>query len=118
MECKSLRDSGSEIRKYNVAYFAASVDPAETNREFAESLSLDYPILSDPEKTVALAYGVLNDAGSYARRWTFYIGEDGRILKIDKEVKPATSGADLVRNLQTLGFPKQDSSKEGSHSGP
>ena len=104
MECKSLRDSGNEIRQYDVAYFAASVDPLETNKKFAESLDLDYPILSDPDKTVAKAYGVLNDSGSYALRWTFYIGAEGTILKIDREVNPATSGADLVNNLKKLGF--------------
>jgi peroxiredoxin Q/BCP len=104
MECKSLRDSGNDIRQYNVAYFAASVDPAETNKKFAESLNLDYPILSDADKRVAAAYGVLNGSGSYARRWTFYISQEGTILKIDREVKPATSGADLVSNLKALGF--------------
>ena len=107
MECKSLRDSGSEIRSFDVAYFAASVDTAETNRKFAESLSLDYPILSDPGKVVASAYGVLNDSGQYALRWTFYIGKEGKIEKIDREVNPATSGADLVSNLQELGYLKK-----------
>ena len=107
MECKSLRDSGSEIRRYEVAYFAASVDTVEKNTEFAKSLDLDYPILSDPEKSVASAYGVLNDSGQYARRWTFYINREGKIDKIDKEVKPATSGADLVSNLEALGVPKR-----------
>jgi peroxiredoxin Q/BCP len=107
MECKSLRDSGSEIRRFQVAYFAVSVDTVETNRKFAESLNLNYPILSDPEKTVASAYGVLNDSGQYARRWTFYISKEGRIEKIDREVKPATSGQDLVANLETLGYSKK-----------
>src|SRR5262245_6535185 len=37
-ECKSMRETGGEIRKYDVAYFTASVDPAETNKKFAESL--------------------------------------------------------------------------------
>jgi len=74
-------------------------------------LNLDYPILSDPGKEVAAAYGVLNDSGQYARRWTFYIGPDGKILKIDREVKPATSGADLVSSLESLGYSRKTSSK-------
>ncbi len=40
------------LRTFDVAYFAASVDDAETNKKFAESLELDYPILSDPDKKV------------------------------------------------------------------
>ena len=89
-----------------MAYFAASVDPADKNREFAESLSLDYPILSDPAKETARAYGVLADAG-YASRVTFYIGKDGKILHIDREVKPGQAGADVVARLATLGVPKR-----------
>jgi peroxiredoxin Q/BCP len=46
-----------------VAYFAASIDKPETNRKFAQSLELDYPILSDPGKQVARAYGVLRAMG-------------------------------------------------------
>jgi peroxiredoxin Q/BCP len=92
------------LKPYEIAYFAASVDDAETNKKFAESLSLNYPILSDTEKSVSKAYGVLNDAGTHARRWTFYISMDGKIAKIDQAVKPATSGADLVSTLKELGL--------------
>ena len=72
-----------------MAYFTASVDPPDVNKKFAESLELDYPILSDPGKEVARAYGVVSGERTVAMRWTFYIGKDGKILYIDKEVKPA-----------------------------
>jgi len=49
-----------------VAYFTASVDSAETNKKFADSLELDYPILSDPGKEVAKAYGVITGDKAYA----------------------------------------------------
>jgi peroxiredoxin Q/BCP len=42
-----------------------------------------------------------------ASRWTFYIGADGKILAIDKQVRPATAGEDLVRKLEELGVPKK-----------
>ena len=80
------------------------MDDADTNRKFAESLDANYPILSDPEKDVAKAFGVLNDSGTYAQRWTFYIDRDGKIARIDKSVKPASSGEDLVQNLKSLGW--------------
>jgi peroxiredoxin Q/BCP len=85
-----------------VAYFAASVDDAATNRKFAESLDADYPILSDPGRTVAAAYGVLSAAG-LPSRWTFYIGADGRILDIDTRVSARTAGEDVARRLGELG---------------
>ena len=87
-----------------MAYFAASVDDAETNRKFAESLELNYVILSDPDKAVAKSFGVLHESGNYSVRWTYYIAKDGTIARIDREVKPASSGADLVANLKELSF--------------
>lgn len=89
------------MRHLDVSYFAASVDSAETNRRFAESLGLVFPILSDPTKEVARAYGVLGASG-FASRWTFYIGADGRVLDIDTKVSAASHGRDIVAKLTQL----------------
>ena len=83
-----------------MAYFAASIDDAETNRKFAASLNLDYPILSDPGKEIARAFGVLQEG--YAARHTFYIGKDGRILRVDRVVNPKTAGDDVAKRLGEL----------------
>jgi peroxiredoxin Q/BCP len=50
---------------------------------------------------VARAYGVLAPSG-LASRWTFYIGADGRILDIDKKVRAASHGTDIVKRLEEL----------------
>jgi peroxiredoxin Q/BCP len=88
----------------------ASVDTPEDNKGFAEKEHADFPILSDPGRQVAEAYGVLStpsaaqpDAPRLARRWTFYIGPDGKILSIDKAVKPQSAGEAVVAKLQELG---------------
>jgi thioredoxin-dependent peroxiredoxin len=88
-------------------YFAASVDDAETNRKFAEHVDADYPILSDPDKKAATAYGVVNAERPRAYRWTFYIGPDGRILSVDTKVNPNTAGQDVVSNLDALKVKKR-----------
>ena len=106
MECRTLRESGREIRAFDVAYFAASMDKPETNRKFAESLGLDYPILSDPKGEAARAYGVVMPVVRVAARRTFYIGTDGRILAIDRDVNPSTAGKDVAARLEQLGIPK------------
>ena len=103
MECKTLRESGESIREFDVAYFAASIDKPETNRGFAESLDLDFPILSDPTKETARAYGVLRGFGLYTARHTFYIGKDGAIRYIDMNVRPRTAGKDVASRLGELG---------------
>ena len=85
-----------------------SVDEAEKNRAFAESLSAKLVLLSDTTKTTARAYGVSTLGGLYTRRWTFYIDLNGRIRHIDKKVQVGSAGQDIARNLEELGFPQRE----------
>ena len=110
-ECKSLKEDGSAVRAYDVAYFTASCDEPELNKKFAASLELDYPILSDPGRSVAAAYGVVDDKARWARRWTFFIGPDGKILAIDKAVKTASHAKDVAARLEELGVKKRAEEK-------
>ena len=103
IQCRAMREEGELLRGFEVAYFTASCDTPEENRRFAESLELDYPILSDPERKVARAYGVVDDERPLPRRWTFIIGKDGTILDIDREVNVATHATDVARRLEKLG---------------
>lgn len=83
----------------------ASVDSLEDNTGFAKKNNATFPILADPSKETARAYGVLGGHG-YANRWTYYIDPNGVIVKIDSNVNPMTAGQSLVANLETLGVPK------------
>ena len=116
IECKSLAENGDDLRQFQMSYFMASVDPLDDNVAFAKATEVnlgdqvvekeeaDFPILSDPTKEVASAYGVLGPRG-VANRWTFYIGKDGRITAIDKAVRPETSAEDMIARLKELGVP-------------
>ncbi len=84
----------------------ASVDDPETNKKFAESTEADFTLLSDPSKQTANAYGVIPTGKEYASRWTFYIGPDGKILDVDRQVRPGTAGEDMAAKLQSLGVKK------------
>jgi peroxiredoxin Q/BCP len=112
-ECKSLKENGEAIRKFDVAYFAASTDDFEPtavskgNKAFAESLGVDYPILSDPEGKTAKAYGVLNGAGTAANRWTFYIDKEGKIAFVDKVKEPGKQGTVIPEKLKELKVPEK-----------
>ena len=90
-----------------MVYFMASVDGLDTNKAFAESLDSNFPLLSNPEKDVAMAYGVVNDDRPFPQRWTFIIGPDGPILGVDEDVNPSTAGADLVAQLTDLNVAKK-----------
>jgi len=101
LECKSLAANGERLRKYDVAYFMASVDAVDDNTRFAESEKADFPLLSDADKSVATRWGVLAPRG-FANRWTFFIDKNGRIAYIDKAVNPETSAEDILARLAQL----------------
>jgi peroxiredoxin Q/BCP len=88
-----------------------SVDTLEENKAFAEKEHADFPMLANPDKKVAMAYGVIPENAppdrAFARRWTFYIDPTGKIADIDKAVKPASSGQDIVTHLQALKVPEK-----------
>ena len=106
-ECKAFAEAGKKLRQFDVVYFTASVDDAEKNKKFAESVGADYPILSDPDGKTARKYGVTDAVKKWASRWTFFIGKDGKILYIDKDVKPASHADDVAKKLEELGVAKK-----------
>jgi len=93
------------LARFEIALYAASVDKPKANLRFADSLGLSYPILSDPGKQSARAYGVLR-IGMFAQRKTFVIDRDGLIAHVVTKVSVNTAGEDLVRLLDELGVPK------------
>lgn len=103
-QCRSVERSRNTLQAFDVALFGASVDDPRTNREFAAALALGFPILSDPDLTVARAYGVLAASGLTAR-WTFYIGLDGRVIAVDRQGTTAGHGSSIEDTLVRLGLP-------------
>ena len=88
-----------------------SVDTLEDNKGFAAKEQADFPMLANPDKKVAFAYGVIPpDAPperQFARRHTFYIDPSGHIAFIDTAVKARSSGPDIVAKLAELNVPKK-----------
>ena len=126
IECKSLAENGDKIKQYDVTYFMASVDNIEDNTAFAKATKVtlvgrggqptgtvvdkkeaDFPMLADPTKATATAYGVLNDVSGVANRWTFYIDKTGKVAAIDTAVRPATSAEDMIAKLDELKVSKK-----------
>ncbi len=101
LQCQSIGAHSRRLRDMGAAVFGANVDAVETNRAFAAALGLDVPVLSDPSKATARAYGVIGASG-FPSRWTFYVGMDGRILSIDADVRVRSNGLDIEDTLGQL----------------
>jgi peroxiredoxin len=72
-----------------------SVNKPKANRTFAEKMGLTFPLLSDTEKKVSRAYGVLSLL-RVAKRTTFVIDAGGVIRHIDR----GSQAMDPARALQ------------------
>jgi len=72
-----------ELESAGAVVYGISVDNHYSNRAFAESLGLTFPLLSDWKHEASAAYGVLLPAAGTSGRATFVVGKDGRLTHID-----------------------------------
>ena len=102
-----FRDLGSEFAEVGAQRVGISADPVDKQRQFDEKESLGYPLLSDPERTVAAQLGAKRSVGFLPnRRMTFVIDTDGTLLDvIHSEV---SMGAHADRALATLRTHRRD----------
>jgi peroxiredoxin Q/BCP len=100
-ECTSLSKGGAMLKERGVIFFAASTDSAEKNRDFAESVSANYPILSDPDGKVAKSYGVLTPLG-FSDRTTFIIDPEGRLKHIITSVETTDHANQIAQFIKLL----------------
>ena len=102
-EACSLRDWNSEIIKRGVTVMGVSKDSIQSHNKFRDKHGLNFILLSDPEKTVHMAYDAWGEKKLYGKislgtiRKTFLIDENVNIEKIWNKVAVATHGEDVVK---------------------
>ena len=89
-----IRDSWSKFEKNNIKVLGISTDTKEEIESFVENYHLNFPLLSDADKTVSRAYNVLKESGT-DKRVTFVIDKEGIIRDII-EVNDIENHADKV----------------------
>ena len=81
VEAKGFRDHHAEFEKEGVRIVGVSVDPCADQLAFAKKYGLPFSLVSDTDHKVSTAYGVFDPRGG-ARRVTFLIGGDGKVLEV------------------------------------
>ena len=72
----------------------------EDNAAFARKFHYNFPLLCDTTREIGLAYGACDDAhASAARRISYVIGPDGRIVKAYPKVNAATHPDEVLKDL-------------------
>jgi thioredoxin-dependent peroxiredoxin len=78
-----FRDLSTPFSELGAQRVGISADKVEKQQRFSTKYSFDFPLLSDPDKSVAKAYGVRRGPGIIPnKRATFVIGSDGLIKEI------------------------------------
>ena len=78
----------------------ASFDSVEKNAKFAQKFEFNFPLLSDVDRKIGVAYGAADDpsAGS-AKRISYLIGKDGKIKKAYPKVNAAAHPEEILKDL-------------------
>lgn len=82
-EACGLRDRMADLKNDGVEVIGVSFDSAESHQKFIKQYNLNFPLLADTDGKIADAYGVRREAGkNIARRVSFLIGKDGKIVHV------------------------------------
>ncbi|HEV2519602.1 MAG TPA: peroxiredoxin [Thermoplasmata archaeon] len=78
-ETRGFAELAPRLSERGVHLVGISVDDLATQTGFARACHAAFPIVADPRKGIAAAYGVLGMFG-FAKRVTFFLGPDGVVL--------------------------------------
>jgi peroxiredoxin Q/BCP len=100
-EACAFRDGYARLQAAGIAVLGCSIDSAESHKAFIRKYRLPFPLLLDPDRSIARAYGAENGIPILGldRRITYVIGEDGRISKVYPSVDPGVHAKQIVHDL-------------------
>ena len=95
-----MRDHADRVESAGLHVLGISFDSVEENRAFAEKFDFPFQLLCDVDRSVGIAYGAADapDAG-YAKRISYVIDEEGRVLLAYPKVDPNTHLDDVLGDL-------------------
>ena len=92
-EACAFRDSQAKVKKAGAVVLGVSGDSLDSHGRFKAKYKLNFPLLSDPDKTVAKKYGAWGEKVLYGKktvgmiRSTFVIDGEGVVRKVFPRVK-------------------------------
>ncbi len=92
-EACSFNENLGAVEEKGAVVFGVSADSTASHEKFANKYSLQFPLLSDPKRSVIEAYGVWQEKNMYGKknmgivRTTYLIGPDGKVAHVWDRVK-------------------------------
>jgi peroxiredoxin Q/BCP len=107
-ELREFREHHDAYRAAGVALAGINADTIEGNRSWSERLRLDYPLLSDRDRSGARALGALRTVGigtwkiELFRRSTFLVAQDGVVSAVWGKVRVRGHARDVLEKARLL----------------
>jgi len=100
-EACAFRDGYVRYTNAGLVVLGCSVDSADAHKDFIRKNGLPFPLLLDPDKKIATAYGAANGIPILGldRRITYVIDENGKIIKVYPSVDPSTHAIEILNDL-------------------
>ena len=122
-EANGFRNMFADFQEQNAEIAGVSADDVEAQAKFSKKLNLNFPLLADTEFALIEAYGARRMKSFLGKtfmgivRTTFWIGPDGKIVKIWNGVVPRGHAADVLTALRG-GEPNGDRNDTASAAAP
>jgi thioredoxin-dependent peroxiredoxin len=106
-EACNFRDDYSQYTNAGVIILGVSPDNPKSHAKFKEKYGLPFPLLADTDHKICELYGVWGLKKNYGReyygvlRTTFLIDQDGKILHVFENVKPAQHSGEVLAELKS-----------------
>jgi peroxiredoxin Q/BCP len=101
-EACGFRDRIAELKKDNVELIGVSFDSPESHQKFISKYNLNFPLLADTDGAIADAYGVRMTGKNMARRTSFLIGLNGKIVHVTDTMNADTHLSEMKEAVEIL----------------
>lgn len=105
-EACGFRDRMAEFQTNNLAVIGVSYDTVEKHRQFIAKHQLNFTLLADPEGKIIEAYDAKMPFLRLAKRVSFLIGTDGRIIHVTDSLSPKVHFQEIQAALDQLAAKK------------
>ncbi len=116
-EACAFRDGYARFQQAGLVVLGCSVQAADSHKAFIKKYSIPFPLLLDPDKKIAKAYGAANGIPVLGLdgRITYVIDGQGKIEKVYPKVDPSRHAQQI---LEALNVPSQSSAAQAASVAP
>jgi len=108
-QASSIRDNWGEFERSGIALYGVSPDTTESHVRFKQKYGLPFPLLADPDHSMAEAYGTWVEKKNYGKtymgieRSAFVIDADGNLVAAKRRIKPEHTASWALGEVARLG---------------